>query len=234
MQPATQPVTVFIADDHDLVIEGIKTLLDVPEIRVVGQASNGAHLEQCLIVDQVPVDVLLLDLNMPAFAPGAFGDKLKFDPVAFVEKLKATRPDVRILALTGVPDPYTINAMVQHGLDGCTLKTASSQLLEPILLVAQGHHYISSETQKLLGNFQHRDHSVVERPSQLSERDFQVLLLLAQGHSNDEIAQQLGVRRVTANNYISLLYSTIGVENRVQATAWALKNGILGLDDIKG
>lgn len=216
---ATHTIAVFIADDHMMVREGIKTILNVPEIVVVGEAGTGPQLEQLLIIEQVALDVLLLDLNMP-----------DLEPISFLQMLKAARPDIKTLAITGAPDARKIEALMRHGLNGCLLKTATGDLIEPIRIVAQGDYFISSEAQQLLIDFQRHNTSVVDPPIQLSERDTQLLVLIAQGYSNDEIAKRLNVGRGTINNYISRLYTTIGVENRSQATTYAIRHGLLGTD----
>jgi DNA-binding NarL/FixJ family response regulator len=216
---ASNSIAVFIADDHLVVRQGIKTLLDGSEIEIVGEATNGTELTQQLLIDQVPLDVLLLDLNMP-----------DLDPVTFVQQLKATRPKVNILAITGAPDARKIEVLMRNGLQGYLLKTATSDLLEPIRVVAQGDYYLSSEAQQLLFEFQRHNNPVIDPPTPLSERDKQLLVLIAQGYNNDEIAKRLHVGRGTVNNYISRLYSTIGVENRSQATTYAIKHGLLRLE----
>lgn len=220
---ASNSIAVFIADDHLVVRQGIKTLLDGSEIQIVGEATSGTELTQQLLIDQVPLDVLLLDLNMP-----------ELDPVTFVQQLKATRPKVNILAITGAPDARKIEVLMRNGLQGYLLKTATSDLLEPIRVVAQGDYYLSAEAQQLLFEFQRHNNPLSDPPTPLSEREQQLLILIAQGFNNDEIARRLHVGRGTVNNYISRLYSTIGVENRSQATTYAIKQGLLRLDDSEG
>lgn len=219
MQPSNS-IAVFIADDHLVVRQGIKTLLDGSEIEIVGEASTGTELNQQLLIDHVPLDVLLLDLNMP-----------DLDPIAFVQQLKRARPKVNILAITGAPDARKIEVLMRSGLQGYLLKTATSDLIEPIRVVAQGDYYLSSEAQQLLFEFQRHNNPVNDSSIPLSERDTQLLVLIAQGYNNDEIAKMLHVGRGTVNNYISRLYSTIGVENRSQATTYAIKQGLLNLND---
>lgn len=220
--PSHHPIRVYIADDHILVRNGIKMALDIPDISIAGEAADGPTLQEQLLRSHTGVDVLLLDLHMP-----------NFEPIAFLRALSAIRPDVYVLAITGAPNARTIESLIRQGLRGCVLKSATSELIEPIRIVASGQYFISLETQQLLFSHQQRNECSVDLPVELSERDRQLLLMLARGDTNDEIAQYFNITRATTNNYISRLYSALGLLNRSQATNWAIRYGLLGIDDME-
>lgn len=198
-------------------------LSSVSDIAIAGFAENGEELFEKLVHTHTEVDVLLLDLHMP-----------NFDPATFLQCLHATRPEIRVLAITGAPDAPTINTLLRHGLRGCILKTPNSDILVPIRMVARGQYHISPETQELLFEYQqYRDESTLDLPVDLSQRDRELLIMLARGDSNDQIANHFGISRATTNNYTSRLYSTLGLKNRAQATNWAIRYGVISVEEVK-
>ena len=215
-----QPVRVLLVDDQSLFREALATLLEVRgEIEVVGEAGDGAAaLEQAALLRP---DVVLMDLHMPVL-----------DGIAATRRLKAERPEVRVLALTTFDDDEDVFAALRAGAVGYLLKDVSSdRLVEAVLAAARGESVLQpSVAAKVVARFAQLPDDAAPRPQPLvvplSDRELEVLRLLADGGSNREIATALFLAEGTVKNHVTNVLAKLGARDRTQA---ALRGRALGL-----
>lgn len=220
-QPSSK-VRVVIADDHQIVRVGLRALLDVhPQIAVVAEANNGA--EALALARELRPEVMLIDMRMPGM-----------DGIEICRRLKSEPPSPAVLFLTSYADEPTTLAAVEAGADGYLLKSFSGQDIPgAILTVAEGGFVMDPTlTGRALKKNPRSDSSAFESlnpskdahlaPFSLQER--RVMDLVAQGCSNRQAAQQLGLSEGTVRNYLSNAVGKIGVSKRVHAILWWLEN----------
>ncbi|MFL7792258.1 MAG: response regulator [Anaerolineae bacterium] len=215
-------IRVLVADDQQLVREGLHVLLGLtPDIRVVGEAADGAAaVEQA---QHIKPDVVLMDVRMP-----------KLDGVAATRKVRETCPNVQVIILTTFDDDEYVFEGLRAGAVGYLLKDVpSEQLAEAIRAAARGEAFIHpSVTRKVVAEFTRlteREHIRHEQPlvEPLSPREIQVLALLAEGLSNQEIAERLTIARGTAKNHVGNILSKLDARDRTQAVLHAQELGLL-------
>jgi DNA-binding NarL/FixJ family response regulator len=215
------PVRVLLVDDQALFREALATLLEVrPEIDVVGEAANGA--EALDRVAAVRPDVVLMDLHMPVL-----------DGIGATRRLRVEHPDVRVLALTTFDDDEDVFAALRAGAVGYLLKDVSSdRLVEALLAAERGESVLQpSVAAKVVARFARMaDDEAAPRPQPLvvplSDRELEVLRLLAGGGSNREIASALFLAEGTVKNHVTNVLGKLGARDRTQA---ALRARALGL-----
>jgi DNA-binding NarL/FixJ family response regulator len=206
------PVRVLVVDDQALFREALATLLEVrPEIEVVGEAANGAQA-----LDRVAIlrpDVVLMDLHMPVL-----------DGIAATRRLRVEQPGIRVLALTTFDDEEDVFAALRAGAVGYLLKDVSSErLVEALLAAARGESVLQpSVAAKVVARFARMaDDEPVPRPQPLvvplSDRELEVLRLLAEGASNREIAAALFLAEGTVKNHVTNVLAKLGARDRTQA-----------------
>jgi DNA-binding NarL/FixJ family response regulator len=215
-------IRVLVADDQQLVREGLRVLLDLaPDIRVAGEASDGTEaVEQAR---HIRPDVVLMDVRMP-----------KLDGVAATRKVREMCPDVQVIILTTFDDDEYVFDGLRAGAVGYLLKDVpSEQLAEAIRAAARGEAFIQpSVTRKVVAEFTRlaeREHVRREQPlvEPLSARELEVLALLAEGLSNQEIADRLTIAPGTVKNHVSNVLSKLDVRDRTQAILRAQEIGLL-------
>ncbi|MEM9597569.1 MAG: response regulator transcription factor [Acidobacteriota bacterium] len=213
-------IRTFIVDDQQLVREGLKSLLRlVEDVRVIGEAADGrGAIER---VPEIAPDLLLLDLRMPGMGG--------------VDVLRALQADGRLpptLILTTFDDDDQLLASLRAGARGFLLKDVSlEQLTEAIRVVASGGTLIQpAVTERILriGEGLENDFPSLEPPDPLTDRETDVLRLLAGGFSNREIAESLRVSEGTVKNHISNILSKLGVRDRTRAVLKGLELGLFG------
>jgi DNA-binding NarL/FixJ family response regulator len=216
-------IRILLVDDQALFREGLRTLLSVrPDLEVVGEAENGR--EALDIAAQLQPDVILMDLRMPIL-----------NGVAATRQLHEAQPDSKVIVLTTFDDDEYIFDGLRAGAVGYLLKDVSSdKLVEAIRAAARGESFLEpSITAKVLAEFNRL--SGEGRPSSphaqplvepLSERELEILSVLASGASNREIAQKLYITEGTVKNHVTNILGKLGVRDRTQA---ALKARELGL-----
>ena len=215
------PVRVLLVDDQALFREALATLLEVrTEIQVVGEAANGAEA-----LDRVAAlrpDVVLMDLHMPVL-----------DGIGATLRLRVEHPEVRVLALTTFDDDADVFAALRAGAVGYLLKDVSSdRLVEALLAAARGESVLQpSVAAKVVARFaQLPEEEPGDRPQPLvvplSDRELDVLRLLAEGSSNREIASSLFLAEGTVKNHVTNVLAKLGARDRTQA---ALRGRALGL-----
>ena len=212
------PIRLLVADDHAVLRAGLRILLDVQhDITVVGEAGDGAEVLQK--ARELQPDVVLMDLTMPG--PPS-GDVIR-------QVLRAC-PKTRVLVLTMHDDPaYLASAMAAGAAGYVVKKVADSELLSAIRAVHAGRTFVDL-TQSLPAPRAAPDGAKAERPKELSRREREVLQLLAQGHSNQQIATQIKVSVKTVETYRTRLSQKLGLKGRAELYRFAVESGILNPD----
>lgn len=209
---------VMIADDHSLVREGIKQLLEFDgSIEIVSEASNGIEcldkLESC-----VP-DVLLLDINMP-----------EKNGLEVLEEIKRKELDFKVLILTVHNELEYLLKAVDMGVDGYILKDSeSAELKRAIQAVLDGENYIQASLIPALNNRLANRDIDKDKIDSLTSRELEVLIQVANGMFNKEIAINLNISERTVKNHVSNIFKKIDVSDRTQAAVFAIKNNIITL-----
>jgi DNA-binding NarL/FixJ family response regulator len=209
---------VFLADDHMVVREGLKTLVNAqPDMHVVGEADNGdaAWRAAC----ELAADVVVMDVSMPGMG-GAEA----------TGRLRGERPQVKVLALTVYEDKSYLRQMLDAGAAGYVLKRAvTDELVRAIRTVAAGGSYIDPTLAgSLVSSFFNRETAEGRAPSaELSERESQVLRLIAWGYSNKEIGWKLDISSKTVDTYKLRLMEKLDLRSRTDIVRYALRRGLL-------
>ncbi len=206
------PIRVLLADDHPLVRTGLRaTLTTEPNIALVGEVADSYDIQR--LCQELEPDLLLLDVRMPG--PPA---------PQTVAYLQAHAPSVRVLVLSAYDDDVYVHSLVAAGAAGYVLKDEAREvLIHAIHSVIQGGAWFSrSVVTKLIKP------AVLDKAEQLSlsDRERAILRLLAQGWDNTRIAARLNLADQTVRNYVSNLYSKLGVNSRAEARAWAREHGL--------
>lgn len=213
------PISVVIVDDHKMVREGIRKLLEFDgKIKVVGEASNGLEYLDFLKKNEIS-DVLLLDINMP--------EMNGLDVLKYIRKNKI---NVKVIILTVHNEiEYLVNA-VDMNVDGYILKDSESEILKnAIFAVCDGENYIQEELIPMLNSRMINRDIDKERLKSLTKREIEVLKAIAAGLLNKEIATNLGISERTVKNHISNIFKKIDVADRTQAAVFAIRNNIVKL-----
>jgi DNA-binding NarL/FixJ family response regulator len=210
-------LTVVVADDHELFRGGLVQLLEERGIRVVGVASNGAQAI-ALCTEQMP-DVALMDLNMPGMSG-----------VEATQRLSAAVPLVKVLVLTVADDARSVTDALLAGAFGYLLKDApTDQIIEGVKAAASGESLISPRvaTQLIRHIRQPAETETGLSGAELTDREQQILELIARGMDNPEIAQTLYLSQHTVKNHVSSILVKLQVENRIQAAVRAVRQGLV-------
>ncbi|MFI6375506.1 response regulator [Streptomyces sp. NPDC050546] len=216
-----KPIRVLIVDDQAMVRQGFTVLLGTqPDIEVVGDARDGR--EAIAQAAATAPDVVLMDIRMP----GVGG-------IEATEHITAAHPDIKVLVLTTFDlDEYVYDAL-RAGASGFLLKDASSeQLAEAVRVVAAGEALLAPViTRKLIAEFSRLDDRprspLKERVGDLTERETEVLALIAQGLSNGEIARHLFVAEQTVKTHVGRILVKLGLRDRTQAAVFAYESGLV-------
>ena len=203
------PIRVLVADDHPVWRKGVRTLLDdEPDITVVAEAVDGEEALQR--IRQGDIDVALLDMEMP-----------RLSGVEVARTVQEESLPVRILALSSYDDAAYVSGLLQNGASGYLTKDKPSALiLEAVRAVARGE-----------GRWFVQPTSQADPASGLSDREREVLALLAQGQANGEIADALYISENTVRNHLANAYAKIGVGSAREAVAWAWRQGFATDED---
>jgi NarL family two-component system response regulator LiaR len=217
----TAAIRVLIADDHAILRKGIRALLGTePDIEVVGETVDG--LETVVQAKALCPDVILMDLVMPGM-----------DGIEATRRITAEQPGVRILVLTSFAADDKVFPAIKAGALGYILKDSGpAELVQAIHQVHQGEP--SLEPSIALKMLQELAQPPQRPPTldPLSEREMEVLRLLAQGKSNREIAEQLVITELTVRTHVSNILGKLHLVNRTQAALYALKEGLASLEDV--
>lgn len=208
---------VLLADDHRLFREGLRGLLSVQSgVEVVGVAADGAELVS--LTESVEYDVALIDIEMPVM-----------NGLEAAEKILTAHPEARLVALTMHNDEAYYYRMVELGVKGFLLKNSDiDEVVSAVHEVCEGGSYFSQELlDSLVSNLKE---SQVEAEPLLSEREMEVLPLICQGLSNQEIADKLFISKRTVDNHRANIIEKSGCKNTAGMVVWAIKNGLVELE----
>lgn len=212
-------IRVCLVDDQTLVREGVRNLLDLSEeIDVVGEAGDGAAA--CELIPELKPDVVLLDMRMPGMSG--------LDVLVALGEKNALPPTI---ILTTFDDDQLVLAGLKVGAKGYLLKDVTlEQLVDAVKTVADGGSLVQpAVTARLLKGLEgmKTEFSSLDRPDPLTERETEILRLMAGGYSNKEIANSLGVAEGTVKNHVSNILSKLGVRDRTRAVLKAFELGIV-------
>jgi len=214
-------INVLICDDQLIVCEGLERILGAAtDIEVVGIAHNGQ--ETLDLIPSAKPDLVLMDLKMPLM-----------NGIIATRKIREQFPDIYILVLTTYDDDEWVFDAVRAGASGYLLKdTPPTELIKAIHGTVEGKSFIDPDVAgKILTGYAHSSQPQVQPTNySLSEREREILGLLAQGLSNADIAQQLYLTEGTVRNYTSEIFKKLGVNDRTQAAVVALRYGLVELE----
>ena len=217
-------IRVLLVDDQALFCEGLRTLLDLqPDIEVVGEANNGREAIEC--VARAAPDVVLMDIQMPVL-----------DGVAATRDIRAHHPNTRVIVLTTFDDDEYVFEALRAGAVGYLLKdVASDRLAEAIRCAARGESFLQpSVAAKVVAEYirladaphaRERANQALGEP--LSDRELEILRLVATGASNKEIAATLVIAEGTVKNHVTNILGKLGVRDRTQAALNAKELGLV-------
>lgn len=211
-------IRVMLADDHVLMREGIRQLLEFDgSIEVVAEANDG---EECIRkLQEVNPQILLLDINMP-----------KKNGIEVLEEIKKKKMDVKVLILTVHNEVEYLLKAVDIGVDGYILKDSeSAELKKAINVICSGESYIQPKLIPALNKRLVARDLDKDKIDSLTKRELEVLVQIANGMSNKEIATSLNISERTVKNHISNIFKKIDVADRTQAAVFAIKNDIIKL-----
>jgi NarL family two-component system response regulator LiaR len=213
------PIRILIADDHAMVREGIRSFIEVnPDLEVVGEAADGVEaVEQALALQP---DIMLMDIMMP-----------RLDGIGAIKRLKEEGCPARILVITSFAEDHQVFPAIKAGALGYILKDSTPQeLIQAVRDVHRGEPCLDpGVARKLLGELS-REPDLPPTEEPLTERELEVLKLIAQGHSNREIGEQLFLSEGTVSKHASNILGKLHLANRTQAALYALRKGIADLD----
>lgn len=207
------PVRVLLVDDHAVVRQGLKMFLALdPDLEIVGEARNGREaLEQA---ERLAPDVVLMDLRMP-----------EMDGLTAIRLLRERRPEIEVVALTSVLEDASVVGAIRAGAMGYLLKdTQAEELCRAIHAAAAGQVQLSPEAAARLMREVRAPRSPLEG---LSERELEVLGLLARGLTNRELAERLSITEKTVKSHVGSLMAKLGVSSRTQAALVAWQAGLV-------
>lgn len=211
-----EEIKVLIADDHAIIREGLKRIISFEEdIEIVGEAEDGEKVISLL--QRIAPDVVLLDCNMPV--------KNGIEVLKFI---KTDNEAIKVIMLTIENDRNTIHAAIDIGADGYVLKdSAGTEIVNAIRMVYKGEKYIDKSLVSMLFlDIKSKDKKPNSTLDKLSKREIEVLINISKGLSNKEIGEKLYLSEKTVKNYATNLFRKIDVEDRVQATIFAIENRI--------
>ncbi len=215
----SRPINIIIADDHSMVREGIKQILELDgDIVVNGEAGDG---KQCIeLLDKVSTDVLLLDINMP-----------NMNGLKVLQHLREKKKNIKVLILTIHNEVEYLVRAVEIGVDGYVLKDSDSSVLKKaIFCLHRGDTFIQPElTPMLKERMEEKNAFSSSFDDDLTRREIEVLKLLAEGLFNKEIAYTLDISEKTVKNHVSNIFKKINVSDRTQAAVYAIKNNFVDI-----
>ncbi|HFB39338.1 MAG TPA: response regulator transcription factor [Oceanithermus sp.] len=215
-------IRILLADDHALFRQGLRSLLEAEgDIRVIGEAKDGREALRAAL--ETNPDVILMDIQMPGL-----------DGAEATKEILKEKPDAKVVMLTMYrQDAYVFEA-VKAGARGYLLKDASAdELIDAVRRVAAGEVLLDAElAEQIIQDFRAKEAEIPKsRRADLTDREVQILRLLAQGATNQEIADELGISEKTVRNRLSEIFAKLHLNNRTQAALFAIREGLADFED---
>lgn len=211
----TEPIRIFIADDHTLFRDGLQALFrSIEDIELVGEAADGEQAVTGAAESQP--DIVLMDIKMP-----------ELNGIEATRRIVATSPHIGVIVVSMLEDDDSVFAAMRAGARGYVLKGADQeQMLRTIRAVASGEALFGPGiAERLMGFFSNLEPDPRAFP-ELTDREHEVLELIAEGHNNPEIAQRLGITHKTVRNHVSNIFNKLQVVGRAQAIIRAREAGM--------
>jgi two-component system, NarL family, response regulator LiaR len=210
-------IRVLITDDHGVVRQGLRMFLSLdPDIQVVGEAQDGR--EALAMARELKPDVVLMDLLMPVM-----------DGLESTKAIRTELPEVEVIALTSVLEGASVTGAIRAGAIGYLLKDTDAEgLHQAIRGAAEGGVHLSPEAAAHLM----REVRAPENPEALSDRETEVLRLLARGKANKQIASELYIEEHTVKAHVSSILMKLGVQSRTQAALHAVRTGLVSVEEV--
>jgi DNA-binding NarL/FixJ family response regulator len=211
---------VLVADDHSLFRDGVVSLLEAAGFDVVGQVGDGLSAVEAAI--EMRPDLVLMDITMP-----------KLSGLDALRRMRAEAPEIQVVMLTVSDEDSDLLAAVQSGAKGYIHKSLSAQeFLDLISGLERGEAALSRKTAaRLIAGLGNSPGPEVDKTLRLTQREIELLRLVADGLSNKAIAQSLNVSENTVKYHVRNILQKLGVQNRTEAVAHAMRSGILGRPD---
>lgn len=210
-------IKVLVTDDHQIIVDGLKSLLNnSADFKVIGEANNGR--EALKIIENVEVDVVLMDIDMPVM-----------NGIETLKEIRRRRLEVKVIILSMHHEAGMIKSLIDLGAMGYLLKSSpQEELAAAIRKVATGQQYFSTQvTLSLLNKPQNSNNAESESAGLLTERETEIIKLIAEGFSNREIGAKLFISHRTVDTHRTNLMKKIQVENIAGLISYAIKNGIV-------
>ena len=206
------PTKIFIVDDHQMIIEGLKSLLQNAEnIELVGSATSA---ERCLqFLKMSTCDVILMDINLP-----------DTNGIELCEIVTTKYPTIKVIALSTFTQGTYVRKMIESGATGYLLKNADNhEILKAIEIVFKGNKYLTLEAEKSL----RYENELLNKLPKLTKRENEVLVLIAEGLTNAQISEKLFISIDTVDSHRKNLYSKLNVNNTAMLIKFANENGLI-------
>lgn len=211
-------IKVLLVDDHKIVRDGIKLMLEPQAgIDVVAETESGNDVKK--VLEEISVDVIVMDINMPGM-----------NGIATTKMVKEDFPSVKVLALTMSSDDSHIRQMVQAGASGYVMKSAGrDELTRAIQEVMEGKHYFSDQATQsiMLDLVKNKGKSSAPDPVHITEREIEVLQMIVKEHTNHEIAEKLYISPRTVDAHRRNLLQKTGARNTAGLVKYAFQNGLV-------
>jgi len=221
MMSASEKIKVLIVDDHQVVRQGLRTFLELQDdILVIAEAGDG--LAAVELVEQFKPDVVLMDLVMP-----------RMDGISATQQIKSLAADVSVIALTSFTEDDKVFPAIQAGACGYLLKDVSpDDLVEAIRAAYHGEARLHPDiTRKLMEQVAYPvSQTSQSQVEDLTDREMQVVRLVAQGYNNHDIAAELVISEKTVKTHVSNILSKVHLEDRTQLAIYAIKQGLVDVD----
>ena len=214
-----EPIKILIADDHPVVREGLTSMINrETDFKVIGEAKNG--VEAVKLARELKPDIVLMDLRMP-----------ELDGVEAIKQITATEPSIKFIILTTYSDDEYIFRGIEVGARAYLLKDAPrDDLFKAIRAVYRGESLIQPVVaSKILNRFAELSRQAQAPTETLSERELEVIALMAKGSSNKEIAAELDITNSTVKTHITNIFQKLNATDRTEAVTQAIKRGIIHL-----
>ena len=210
-------ISVVLADDHVLMRNGLKKILEMEtDIKIIGEASNGQ--EAIAVAKKKRPRVILMDINMP-----------RMNGIEATKVLKKEMPDIKIVILTIYDDREYLLELIKLGINGYVLKDIEPRgLVEAVRAASRGESYIQpSLTQALISEYHRLTRPIAGVKKPLTRREKEVMVLIAEGMSNMEIAQKLSISEKTVKNHVSSILRKMNLMDRTQVAIYAIRNKLV-------